>query len=516
MHLPSTTPTGRVRAAEPRPARRFRRLGAIVALSGLAVTAAACGGPPTSDSAGPGREEAAEGADLPECPLDALEEADGPITVDLWFGGLGGSPSAVMTGMAEKFNASQDKIVVRANNQGNSYEEVLRKYQGASSTPSQLPQIIYLEDTALGEMVDRGQVLPAQSCMDADGYDLTQIAPQARGAGSVDGVMYPGYMNVSTPVIYFNKVHFEEAGLDPNEAPETLEEVREVAEILKEKGISDQPLSFVNNRWFVETWLAGIGQDSVDNDNGRSGEPTAATFNTPEAVELLQFLQDMEADGLMVPFARTEGSINHYLALLPQGDVPPTSSMLIETSTASSTIRDFLGGTLTAEDAGPEFSGANIDLENIKLVPGAGALPGIESAGKVFASGGNFFMLNTSSPEQQAASWEFMKFMLQPENAYEWHTKAGYLPVVKDVLDNPDVEEFWDTDVAGGMLRFAVEQLYDADPDQAGPLVGPYPDFGQAVDRALDNVLLGGADPAAELEEAEATVTAALEAYNQD
>lgn len=457
-----------------------------------------------------------EGAELPECPLEALEDAEGPVTVDLWFGGLGGSPTAVMTGMAEKFNASQDKVVVRANNQGTSYEEVLRKYQGASSTPSQLPQIIYLEDTTLGEMVDRGQVLPAQSCMDADGYDLTQIAPQARGAGSVDGVMYPGYMNVSTPVIYFNKVHFEQAGLDPNQAPETLEEVREVAEILKEQGISSRPLSFINNRWFIETWLAGIGQDAVDNNNGRSDPPTAATFDTPEAVELLQFLKDMEADGLMQPFARTEGSINHYLALLPQGDAAPTSSMLIETSTASSTIRDFLGGELSAEEAGPQFSGTEIDLENIKLVPGAGPLPGIEAPGKIFASGGNFFMLNTSSPEQQAASWEFMKFMLQPENAFEWHTEAGYLPVVKEVLDNPAVEEFWNTDVAGGMLRFAVEQLNDADPDQAGPLVGPYPDFGQAVDRALDNVLLGGADPAAELTAAEESVTAVLERYNQN
>lgn len=494
----------------------LRRLSAVLALSGLALTAAACGGPPASEGAGPGREGAASGSELPECPLDALDEADGTVTVDLWFGGLGGSPTAVMTGMAEKFNASQDKIVVRANNQGTSYEEVLRKYQGASATPAQLPQIIYLEDTTLGEMVDKGQVLPAQSCMDADDYDITQIAPQARGAGSVDGVMYPGYMNVSTPVIFFNKVHFEAAGLDPNAAPKTLEEVREVAQILKDQGISSRPLSFVNKRWFVETWLAGIGQPSVDNNNGRSAPPTAATFNTPEAVELLEFLQEMESDGLVQPFANTEGSINHYLALLPSGDAQPVSSMLIETSTASSTIRDFLGGTLTAEDAGPQFSGTNIDLDSIKLVPGAGALPGISAPGKVFASGGNFFILNTSSPAQQAASWAFLKFMLQPENAYEWHTQAGYLPVVKEVLDNPDVEEFWETDVAGGMLRYAVEQLNDADPDQAGPLVGPYPDFAQAIDRALDNVLLAGRDPAAELEAAEASVTAVLERYNQD
>ena len=76
-----------------------------------------------------------------------------------------------MKGMAAAFNKSQDKIEVNANSQGAAYEEVLRKYEGASSTPKQLPQIIYLEDTTLGEMVDKGQILPAESCMKADGYE---------------------------------------------------------------------------------------------------------------------------------------------------------------------------------------------------------------------------------------------------------------------------------------------------------------------------------------------------------
>jgi ABC-type glycerol-3-phosphate transport system substrate-binding protein len=222
----------------------------------------------------------------------------------------------------------------------------------------------------------------------------------------------------------------------------------------------------------------------------------------------------MEADGLLAPFARTEGSINHYLALLPQGDKAPQSSMLIETSTASSTIRDFLGGELSAEDAGDQFSGVDIDLNKIQIVPGGGALPGIESAGKVFASGGNFFMLNTGTDAEQAAAWEFMKYMLQPENAFLWHTQGGYLPVVKEVLETDEVEEYWETDVAGVMQEKAIEQLYDADPDSPGPLVGPYQGFSDAVDDALDNVLLDGQDPEAQLSEAQETVTGLLEDYN--
>ena len=491
-----------------------RRAAALVVVVGLAGgILAACGAPPSSGGGG-GREAAAGDKKLPTCPVSALKKAKGKVKVDLWFGGLGGSPTGVLKDMAKKYNASQDKVVVTANNQGNAYEEVLRKYEGASSTPKQLPQIVYMEDTSLGEMVDKGQVLPAQSCMEADDYDMTKISAAARAHYSVDDVLYPGYMNVSTPVIYYNKVAFTKAGLDPNKPPTTIEEIRKDAEILKAKGVAKHPLSFKNDPWFLETWLAGAGEAAVNNGNGRTKPPTKATFDTPAAVKLLTFFQKMKKDGLAVSFAKTEGSINHYLALLPQGDQVPESAMLIETSTASSTIRDFLGGKLSAADAGPAFTGADANVNKNALVPGAGAFPGIDTPGKIFASGGCFYILNTSSPEQQAASWDFLKFMLQPENAYKWHTEGGYLPVVKAALDKPEITSFWKDDVAGLMLKPAVEQLQAADPDQSGPLIGPYQDYSKALEDALNNVMLDGADPADQLKKAQAAVDADLKAYN--
>ncbi|MEO6989636.1 MAG: extracellular solute-binding protein, partial [Aquihabitans sp.] len=227
-------------------------------------------------------------------------------------------------------------------------------------------------------------------------------------------------------------------------------------------------------------------------------------------VDLLTDLQDMQKDGLIETFPVTEGSINHYLALAQE-----KSSMLIETSTASSTIRDFLGGGLDAEAAGAGFEAADLDFDVTKLVPAAGPIPGPKSGGKVFASGGAFYILNTSSPAEQAASWEFTKFMLQPENAYAWHTEAGYLPVVKAVLDDPRVAEFWETDVAGVMLKQSVDQLRDADPDTTRPLMGPYSKFTDIVQAMLFDVVgATGADPAGALSSAEGKVTDMLTEYN--
>lgn len=185
--------------------------------------------------------------------------------------------------------------------------------------------------------------------------------------------------------------------------------------------------------------------------------------------------------------------------------------MLLETSTASSTIRDALEGTITAEQAGAAFDPSSMDLS--VLVPGTGPFPGLEAPGRVFPSGGAFYILNTSAPAQQAAAWSFLEFMLQPANAQLWHVNGGYLPVVKAVQDEPAVQEFWTDDLAGVLLQPAVEQLADADPDQAGPLIGPYPDESDQIEAAMEAILLNGEDIASTLAEAQDNVTESLERY---
>jgi sn-glycerol 3-phosphate transport system substrate-binding protein len=483
-----------------------RHLG-LAAVMAAALVAAACSEPPTTGS-GNAVEAGGEG-ELPDCPLDALDEATGPVEATLWYGGLAGSTKATMDDIVARFNASQDQVRLTANDQGSAYEEIFRKYESASATPEQLPDLIYLEDTQLQVMIDGGQVLPAQACMEAADYDLTNIEPVARSTYTVDDVLYPGYMNTSTPVLYYNKVHWVKAGLDPNDPPQTLDEIYTQAKALKEAGVSEKPLSFRASRWFFETWLTGIGEDIVNNGNGREAPATEATFATPAADDLVGWLKKMNDEGLLNPFANTEGSIDHYLALATQ-----QSSMLIETSTASTTIADVLGGDITAAEAGTDFDASVLD--KTQLVPGAAAMPGIESAGKVFPTGGAFYILNTSEPAQQAASWKFLEFMLQPEVAKIWHLHGGYLPMVKPVEDDPEVQAFWQDAMAGVLLEPAVDQFADADPDQPGPLIGPYADEALAIQNALDAVLFEGADVTDSLAQAEDEVTQSLERYSGD
>jgi sn-glycerol 3-phosphate transport system substrate-binding protein len=415
-----------------------------------------------------------------------------------------------MKDMVAGFNASQDQVRVTASSQGGSFEEVFRKFDStASANTDQLPDIVMLENIQLQALADGGLVLPAEACMEAADYDITNIEPAVRSAYSVDDVLYPGYMNVTSQVLYYNKAHWVKADLDPDDPPETLDEIYEQAKALKAAGVSDKPLAYKAGHAVFENWLSGEGVDVVNNDNGHDGIATEATFDTPEATELLEFLKKMDDEGLLNVFASTEGSIDHFLALVQQ-----ESSMLIETSTASTTIAEALGGNLTAAEAGVDFDASVID--KTELVPGTGAFPGVEAAGQVHPGGSGFFIVNTSEPAEQAGSWRFLEYMLQPENAQAWHLSGGYLPIVKSVHDQPAIQAFWANEVAGVLLKPAVDQLSEADPDEPGPLIGPYPDFSAGLQGALEAVLLNDADIASSLVAAQDEVTASLERYAQD
>jgi len=479
----------------------------VALLAGLALVAAACSDPPTAGgrSAAPSDES---GSDLPSCPLDALDNADGPVNITLWFGGIGsGGPARnTLDSMVQGFNQSQDKVHLEASDQGGSNAEVYRKFESAASANrNQLPDVVYLENTQLRVLHDSGLVLPAQSCMEADDYDVTNIKPSVRAAFSVNDVLYPGYMNATSQVLYFNKAHFAKAGLDPNAPPKTLDELYEDAKALKAAGIP-KPLAFKVSHTVFENWLGGAGVDMVNKNNGRDGVATEATFDTPEAKDVLTLLKKMNDEGLLNVFSPTEGGTDHYIALATQ-----QSSMLIETSTATSAIAQFLGGNLTPADVGSDVDTSKLELQN--LVPGTGFLPGVTEAGQSAPGGTGFFIVAGDDKAKEAASWMFLKYMLQPENATAWHTGAGYLPILKSVDDQPDVQAFWQDNLAGALVKPAVDQLDDADPDEPSPLIGPFPDYSDTIEGMIEAVLLEGKSIDSALKDASDEVTASLQRY---
>ena len=489
----------------PRPARRSSpgaRLMAVLLTALLAVVAAACGvrdedGSSPTTAARSGKDDK---PDLPDCPVDALDDATGVVDVELWHG-MNAESENNLNALAEKFNATQDKVRVQVRNQGVSYAEVLKKF--VSAIPSrQLPAIVYLEDTTLRQMVDSGTLLPAQACEEADGFSTGQL-PAVRSYYTADGVYWPGYTNVSEPVLYFNVNHFKRAGLDPEDPPQTLDEITEAARKLKAAGIK-APLSLVLNSWFVESWINGAGGSVVNKDNGRDGIADKSTFDNDVTREVYTWIKAMADEGLLEGHSATDGQINQYLAVAQQN-----SSMLIETSTAATTIKAVLGGS-----ADVNIDTGSADLSGI--VPADTAFPGVEKPAQVRVSGGAFFLTNTVSAEQQAGAWEFMKFMWQTENQVAWHLVGSYLPTTQTAANAPEVTAYWADDLAGRLLKVGYDQLLQVDPQRPGPQIGPYVDYAQAIKNSLDRLVLQGDSVDSVVKQADADIQTALTRYAED
>ncbi len=465
------------------------------------------GGTVTDEGGGASDQGLVEELNLPECPVGAHLEAEGTIEIDFWHPLVTFSAEA-MDDIGAAFNASQDKIVVNVEAQG-SYGELLAAYR-ESIRSNDLPAVAITDRGAFRDMVDSGTVLPAQSCVEAEGYDLSGIDELVRSYFSLDGALYPAAMNVSTPVLYYNRTHFEAAGLDPDDPPETLAELRDAAQAIKDAGVADTPLSLLLQGEYVENWLGGVGVQIVNADNGRAGNATAATFNGPEALEVYTTLQEMRDAGTVVSYTNTPGQFQHYFAALD------AASMVFETSTASVTIAAFLGGTANLSELVDEAEAAGVDIEGVtdlSIDMGVAPFPGLREPGRAAISGGAYYMTNTGSDAELAAAWEFMKFLNEFEQQKVVHLKASYLPINDEVLNDPEVQRVWETDAAGQWLATAHAQLSAIDPDNPGPAVGPFSEQRGIFNRSLEELMLEGRDPADILADAEDDVNEALQDY---
>jgi sn-glycerol 3-phosphate transport system substrate-binding protein len=484
----------------PSPRTLRRTLGLVLA---SALLAAACGGGDGDDpeTAAPDGEQ----PELPACPLEALEAATGPVEVVVWHTQTA-RPLETLTALVAEYNGSQDKVRVRLESQGADYQEIQRKFNEALPS-KQLPAVIVVDDTFTRSMADSGVVLPAQSCFEADGYDLDQLVETARSYYTIDGVLWAGTAGLGNVLLYFNRDHFRLAGLDPDDPPETLAEVREYAETIKAAGVADTPFVHEFGSWKTEFWLTGAGSSIVDNDNGRgSDQTTAGTLEgNEEALELLSWFQDMQDDGLLNPIPSSPGQIDQYLAI-----ATGTSSMLIDTSSAATSIEAFLGGEeVTGVDAAPD------DAQGLDL--GAGTFPGLTGPGQTQMGGDAWYLMSTTPDEVQAAAWDFVTFMNSTHAQAQNLLGGSYMPWVASANDDPEVVAYYagERGIAGAWLKLANDLVGAIDPDFPGPLIGPYDEVRDAIEDAFDRMVFGDATPDEALTAAQEAVDAALERYNE-
>ncbi|MHB1137735.1 MAG: extracellular solute-binding protein [Microthrixaceae bacterium] len=503
MHTPSSSPSVRSRAA------RWWPAWALVVV--VSLFAAACGGGSDGDAAGDGDDGAGGGADAELCPVDALEDADGPIEITAWHAWVG-KTATTLEQIANDYNASQDRVVVKVESQG-TYEEMLKKYEDSLADPASLPDIVMNVDTATQFMIDSGTVIPAAACLAADPdaqatYD--DILPAVTAAYTVEDVLWPAAFSVSEPVLYTNNNHMVAAGLDPADPPANLEELRAAAEAIKAANLQGvgEPLVLRMDSWYLEHWLTGDQIPIVDEDNGRSGLATTAELTSPETQEIFDWFKAMHDDGLLkaVPYANP---YDQLFAMALQ-----SSSMLIDTSTAITTVDAAISGTLTNESIGAVDLPINLaDFSFDSLSIGVGLNPGLTSAGQGQIGGAAWYVVDSGDAASIAATWDFVQFSNETPQQVMWTLEGSYLPISTSARQDPAIEAEFTSTRRGQWLAVAADGLELLDAGFPGPVVGPYNQFREIYRNALEQVTLGGAETAPLVEESNAAFQTELEQY---
>ena len=441
----------------------------FVLASALALLGAACGG----DSDSPSVKTA----------------ANGPVRVVMWHSmpePAGGSLQRIVN----DFNASQAQYEVELIFQGG-YTDSLNKLINSSGT-NNVPDIIQLSDSSTQIMVDSGAVTPIQRFIDEEGYDLSDFEPKVLSFYTIDGVLYSMPFNMAGPILYYDRAAFEEAGLDPDDPPSTLEEVRQYSEQLAQQagdGESKYGISLETSAWHFEQMLAKGGALYANGENGRSERATEVVFDNEVGVEIITWWDDMVADGL----AYSAGDAIDSMLKLATGDAAMTIA-----STAA--LRPAIFAII--------ISGR--DPSQYDTAP----MPGPAGNGGVALGGASLWILNEHDEEEQRGAWEFLKYAASPEQQAQWHSDTGYFPNRISAYDEPPAvqarEEF-------PQFLTAIEQLRSS-PDTAatsGILLGPLNAVRARVVQAFEQVLSGGAEPAAELEAAVKDANEIIKEYNR-
>ncbi len=467
------------------------RLAALGLATALAL--AACGGG-DDDSTGSTGGTVGDGGngdngktELPECPLGAIDEAGAkPVEITFWHA-MTRVNEETLQSLTDEFNSSQSDVKVTLVNQ-TTYTDTLTKFKAGLGT-GDLPDLVQIEDTGLQLMMDSQSALPAQSCVDAEEYDLSDHVQRVLQYYSVQDVLWPMPFNVSNPILYYNRKAFVQAGLDPDSPPASLDEVREAAQAIVDSGATKFGFAFKTDPWFLEQWLAKAGGAYVNNDNGRAERATATAFESEAGLEIFTFLDTMVDDGLAQNTG--EGGFDNLLAL-GNGN----AAMTIDTSAALGTISQVL---------------AEGDYPNVEL--GAAPMPGPVGEGGILVGGAALYIVNKQPDAHQEAAWRYAKFLNEAQSQATWSAGTGYVPIRQSATELSPLKDRYQEEPA---YRVAYEQLLAGVENvaTAGPVIGDYVGVRKAVSDALSSMFSQGTDPATALAQAAQGGDAAIDEYN--
>ncbi len=418
----------------------------------------------TSDTGAAQAESTPEAGSTPEA--DSMQTAVAApasgerVKVRFWYG-LGGQLGEVIEGQIAKFNQSQDRVEVVGVFQQN-YDGVQQKFQ-AALVGGDVPEIVQMEIHATPQFAASGALTPLEEFYANDpDFNFDDLVPATLLNQRWEGKLYAMPINRSTPLLYYNKQLFRDAGLDPEKPPRTWQEVREMAKKLtKVENGETTVYGFIpmSSWWYFESMAWSNGGEIMNND--------LSTVSFAEAgAEPVQIWADMIHTDKSARTFTGDKAGEQQQQLFIQG-----RAAMVLNSTA---------------DLGRYYR----DIKDFEF--GTAFLPMMEGHEHAVPTGGAAAAIPVAVPqEMKQAAWEFIKWWISTEQAAFWSKNTGYFPVRQSSIELLTEEGYYNE---RPNFKTAIDQLEFA---REAPLTPRFPAIAKEITKAMEESLINNV-PAAE------------------
>lgn len=397
-------------------------------------------------------------------------------TVVLWSS-YSGKNGEAETEVVKRFAEANPDITLDYQFQGN-YEETAQKITAALQART-APDVALMSDVWWFKFYLNEAILPLDDLMAAESVDLNDYQDSLINEGLRQGKHWWVPFARSTPLFYYNKQMWADAGL-PDRGPETWDEFMEWApKLVKTEGDEMKVSAFAHPDG--ASYIAWLFQGVSWQFGGKYSDPDFTMHMTHEkTVAAGQFYKD---------------TVHTHKWARPAKDI--TADFINGLTAASMMSTGSMGGVK-----------ANATFEF-----GTAMLPKKDNFG-CCTGGAGLAILSTTAEDKQQAAMKYIAYASSPETTTFWAQNTGYMPVRKSALESKAMQDYF---VEFPQFKTATEQLALTLPQDSARVFVPNGDqiIGKGLERITvqdDDVATAFADVQATLETERVPVVDALKA----
>jgi sn-glycerol 3-phosphate transport system substrate-binding protein len=411
--------------------------------------------------------------------LVVASAAHAATEIHFWHA-MDGALGDELNALVAKFNASQADYKVVPQYKGD-YDTVLTELRNTALQGKDRPEIVQIVDVATqNAMVEKRFFRPVHQLMAESGekLDPKSYAPAvAIFYSDAKGNLVSLPFNVSTPVLYYNRDVFKNAGLDVNASLKTWYNVQEALLAIQEKQAAGCGITASYPSWtMLENVLAWHNEEFASRNNGYDGLNADLTFNTFLAMRHWSLMSSWVKARIFT----YSGRRNEAQQKFTSGEC----AMLVGSSGAYANI---------LRDA--KFRWGIMPMPYYDDFKGA---PAHTSTG-----GASLFVVNGKSPAEYKAVAKFFTWLSRPEVQVEWSEKTGYLPLSRQAVELQRKNGYYSSNPGADI---ALEQVIGRTPIPAtharGVRLGNYQNIRAIIDEELELVWTNKKPPKAGLDDA--------------